>query len=158
MVLADITGYSVGLFIHILAVVVAFGPTFAYGILFSVLPKYPRAAPALLEGIQKVDRYLVTPGTIVVFLAGIYLVTEGNWDGEFFITFGFLAIIVLLGLEHGFFRPQTAKARELAERDLGGGGDTLSDEFQGLSQRVGMVGSLASLIVVLTIFFMTVKL
>ena len=51
MVLANITDYSVGLFIHILAVVLTFGPTFGYGFLFSVLPKYPRAAPGLIQGI-----------------------------------------------------------------------------------------------------------
>jgi uncharacterized membrane protein len=157
MVLADITGYSLGLFVHVVAVVVAFGPTFAYGIFFSVLPKYPRAAPALLEGIQKVDRYLVNAGTIVVLLAGIYMLADGPWDGsESWITIGFVAIIALLGLEHAFFRPQTKRVRELAERDLKSG-DTLSDEFQGLSQRIGMVGSIASLIVIVTIFFMTVK-
>jgi uncharacterized membrane protein len=157
LMLANITGYSVGLFIHILAVVLAFGPTFGYGILFSVLPKYPRATPALLEGIQRIDRYLVTPGLIVVLLAGIYLMSEGNWEGsEAWITVGFVAVIVLFGLQHAFFRPQTAKAKGLAERDLKSG-DALSDEFEALSQRLGTVGPIAGLIVVVTIFFMTVK-
>ena len=32
-------GYKIALFFHI-AAVVALGPTFAYGVLFSVLPKY----------------------------------------------------------------------------------------------------------------------
>ena len=157
MVLANITGYSVGLFIHILAVVLAFGPTFGYGILFSVLPNYPRATPALLAGIQKIDRYLVTPGLVVVLLAGLYVMSEGNWDGsEAFITVGFIAIIALFGLQHGFFRPQTTKAKELAERDLKGS-DTLSAEFEEVSRRLGTVGPIAGLIVVVTIFFMTVK-
>jgi hypothetical protein len=157
MPLATITDYSVGLFIHILAVVLAFGPTFGYGILFSVLPKYPRAAPGLIAGIQKIDRYLITPGLIVILLAGIYLMSEGNWDAsEAFITVGFIAIIALFGLQHGFFRPQEAKARELAERDLKQG-DTLSAEFEEVSRRLGTVGPIAGLIVVVTIFFMTVK-
>jgi amino acid permease len=157
MVLADITGYSVGLFIHILAVVLAFGPTFGYGILFSVLPNYPQATPALLAGIQKIDRYLVTPGLVVVLLAGLYVMSEGNWDGsEAFITVGFVAIIALFGLQHGFFRPQTAKAKALAERDLKAG-DTLSAEFEEVSRRLGAVGPIAGLIVVVTIFFMTVQ-
>lgn len=157
MVLADITGYSLGLFVHILAVVVAFGPTFAYGILFSVLPKYPRSAPAFIEAIRKVDTYLVNPGLVVVLLAGIYLMSDGNWESnETFITIGFLAIIVLFGLQHAFFRPQGRKAQELAERDLKSG-DSLSAEFEEVSRRLGAVGSVAGLIVVVTIFFMTVK-
>jgi len=151
--------YKIALFLHILAVVLAFGPTFGYGILFSVLPDHPRATPALLAGIQKIDRYLVTPGMVVVLLAGIYLIVASDdaWDGsEAFITVGFVAIIALFGLQHGFFRPQTARAKELAERDLKAG-DTLSEEFEEISQRLGTVGPIAGLIVVVTIFFMSYK-
>jgi len=157
MVLANVTGYSVGLFIHILAVVLAFGPTFAYGLIFSVMPKYPRATPAFFDAIRKVDTYLVNPGMIVVLLAGIYVMSKGNWDGgEAFIVVGFLAILVLFGLQHAFFRPQGRKAQELAERDLKQG-DSFSEEFEEISRRLSMVGPLAGLIVVVTIFFMTVK-
>lgn len=157
MVLADITGYSVGLFIHILAVVLAFGPTFAYGLIFSVMPKHPRSAPAFFEAIRKVDNYLVNPGVLVVLLAGIYLMSDGHWDGsEPFLTVGFIAIVALLGLQHAFFRPQGRKAQELAERDLKNG-DGFSPEFEEITRRLSTVGPIAGLIVVVTIFFMTVK-
>jgi hypothetical protein len=157
MASADITGYSVGLFIHILAVVLAFGPTFAYGIIFSIMPDHPRSAPALFDAIRKVDRYLVDPGMLVVLLAGIYLMSDGHWDGsEVFIAVGFVAIVVLFGLQHAFFRPQGRKAQELAERDLRAG-DSFSAEFEEISRRLGTVGPIAGLIVVVTIFFMTVK-
>ena len=157
MVVADITGYSVGLFIHILAVVLAFGPTFAYGLIFSLMPKYPRSAPAFFEAIRKVDTYLVNPAMLVVLLAGIYVMSEGHWDGgELFITIGFIAIVALLGLQHAFFRPQGRKAQELAERDLKQG-DSFSPEFEEITRRLSTVGPIAGLIVVVTIFFMTVK-
>lgn len=150
-------GYKIALFLHILAVVLAFGPTFGYGLFFSVAPQYPRAVPAILAGVQKCDRYLVTPGMIVLLLAGIFLLVDGDWESsEAFITVGFLAIIVLFGLQHAFFMPQTQKARELAERDLESG-DTLSDEFEAVSDRLAKVGGLAGLIVVVTIFFMSYK-
>src|SRR5215203_4330963 len=151
MVLADITGYSLGLFIHILAVVLAFGPTFAYGLIFSVMPKYPRSAPAFFEAIRRVDTYLVNPGMVVVLLAGLYLMSDGGWDGsEAFIVVGFLAIIALFGLQHAFFRPQGQRAKQLAERDLKNG-DTLSAEFEEISRRLGTVGPIAGLIVVVAI-------
>ena len=157
MALANITDYNVGLFIHVLAVVVAFGPTFAYGIVFSLSGKYPRATPALFEATRKVDRYLLEPGMIVILLAGIYLLAEGPWESsEAFITIGFLAIIVLFGLQHGFFRPQGRKAQALAERDLEAG-DTLSDEYMEVARRLAIAGPVAGLIVVVTIFFMIVK-
>jgi uncharacterized membrane protein len=150
-------GYKFALFLHILAVVLAFGPTFGYALFFSVAPQHPRATPAILAGVQKCDRYLVNPGMIVLLLAGIYLLVDGDWEtSEAFISVGFVAIFVLFGLQHAFFQPQTAKARDLAERDLKSG-DTLSDEFEALSERIGKVGGLAGLIVVVTIFFMTYK-
>jgi hypothetical protein len=152
-------GYKIVLFLHILAVVLAFGPTFGYGFFFSVAPQYPSAVPAILAGVQKVDKYLVNPGMIVLLLAGIGLLSasDGVWDGsDAFVVVGFIAIIALFGLQHGFFQPQTRKAKELAERDLKAGG-TLSAEFEALSQRIGQVGGVAGLIVVVTIFFMAYK-
>jgi hypothetical protein len=153
------SGYKIALFLHILAVVLAFGPTFGYALFFSVLPQYPRATPAILAGIQKTDRYLVNPGMIVLLLAGIYLLSasDGVWSGgDAFVVVGFVAIIGLFGLQHGFFQPQTAKAKELAERDLESG-DTLSPEFEALGQKIGQVGTIAGIAVVVTIFFMTYK-
>lgn len=150
-------GYKFALFLHILAVVLAFGPTFGYALFFSVVPQHPRATPAILAGIQKTDRYLVNPGMVVLLLAGIYLLIDGPWEtSDAFIGIGFLAIFVLFGLQHGFFQPKVREARALAERDLKSG-DTLSDEFSALGERIGKVGTLAGLIVVVTVFFMTYK-
>lgn len=151
--------YKLALFLHIAAVVLAFGPTFGYAFFFSVVPKYPRAAPAVLEGIQKADRFLVNPGMVVLLLAGIYLLiaSDGAWDGgDAFISVGFLAILVLFGLQHAFFQPRVRALKEMAERDLERG-DALSDEFEVAGEQVGKVGTLAGLIVVVTIFFMSYK-
>lgn len=150
-------GYKFALFLHILAVVLAFGPTFGYGLFFSVAPQHPRAVPAILAGVQRCDRYLVNPGMILLLLAGIYLLIDGDWEtSEAFIGVGFIAIFVLFGLQHAFFQPQTRKAKELAERDLKDG-EELGPEFQAISQRLSKVGGLAGLIVVVTIFFMAYK-
>lgn len=151
--------YKIALFLHIVAVVLAFGPTFGYGVFFSVAPQYPRATPAILTGIQRCDRYLVTPGMLVLLVAGIYLLiaSDDAWSSsDAFVTVGFLAIIVLFGLQHAFFRPQTAKAKELAERDLEKG-DEFSPEFEEVSERLSNVGKIAGLVVVVTIFFMSYK-
>jgi hypothetical protein len=152
-------GYKIVLFLHILAVVLAFGPTFGYALFFSVAPQYPRAVPAIMAGVQKCDRYLVNPGMVILLLAGIGLLSasDGAWEtSDAFVAVGFVAIIALFGLQHGFFQPQTRKAKELAERDLEKG-DTLSPEFEAVGQRIGQVGGLAGVIVVVAIFFMTYK-
>ncbi len=151
-------GYKLALFLHILAVVLAFGPTFGYGFFVAAAQSAaPRSVPTVLRSIQKIDRYLVEPGLIVVLLAGIYLLADGPWEAsDAFISIGFLAVIALFGLSHGFFRPQTARALELAERDLGSG-ETLSAEYEAVSKRLENGGKLAGLIVVVAIFFMAYK-
>lgn len=152
------SGYKIFLFFHILGVVLL-GSTFGYGILFSVLPKYPRAASALIAAMRKVDRVLVNPAMILILVAGIIvLATSGSvWKGsQFFVVWGFLAIIALFGLQHGFFAPQMAKLQEVADRDLAAG-DTFSDEFQTVSQKIAQVGAATGLLIVVTIFIMAYK-
>jgi uncharacterized membrane protein len=159
MVLASIVdpGYKIALFLHILAVVLAFGPTFGYAFFSTVTRRYPGAAPAVLDGIQKCDRYLVVPGMVVLILAAFYLLADGDWESsQAYISVGFLAYAILLALQLAFFTPQVRRAREIAEGDLKSG-DTLSDEYEEVTERIGKVGSLAGLIVVVTIFFMTYK-
>jgi hypothetical protein len=152
-------GYKIALFFHVVAVVVALGPTFGYGVMFSVLPKYPRAAPALIAGMRKTDRLLVNPGMLLLLIAGIVvLATSGSvWKGsQFFIVWGFLAIIALFGIQHGFFGPQMAKLQEIADRDLAAG-DGFSAEFETTSQKIAQVGAATGILVVLTIFIMSYK-
>lgn len=155
---ATITAYGVGLFIHVLAVVLAFGPTFGYGFFVATAERDdPRSVPTVLRAIQRVDRFLVQPGLLVVLIAGIYLLAKADISaGESWVGVGFLAIIVLFGLSHGLFRPQTARALEIAERDLGAG-DTLSDEYLAISKKLETAGKIAGGIVAIAIFFMVVK-
>jgi uncharacterized membrane protein len=157
-VLATVTAYNVGLFIHILAVVLAFGPTFAYGFFVGFADtKAPASVPAVHRAVRLTNLFLVTPGMIVVLAAGIYLLAEGDISSsESWVTVGFVAILVLFGLVHAYFNPRTRKAIELSERDLAAGGE-LSAEYRSVSAQMARVGQLAGLIVVAAIFFMVVK-
>ncbi len=158
MVLATITGYSVGVFIHILAVVLAFGPTFGLRALFSVLPKYPRAAPAFFEAIRKVDTLPGQPGDDRCPVGRYLPDVEGELGRRAKRSSPSASSRSSLSSASStrFFRPQGRRAQELAERDLKQG-DSFSPEFEEISRRLSMVGPLAGLIVVVTIFFMTVK-
>lgn len=155
---ATITGFSIALFIHVLAVVLAFGPTYGFGFFVSSAEQSePRSVPAVLRGVLQVDRYLITPGLIVILLAGIYMLIDAEISaGESWVSIGFLAVVVLFGMAHGFFRPNTRRALELAERDLGAG-DALSDEYLALSKKLENGGKVAGAIVAITIFFMVVQ-
>lgn len=155
---ATITGFSIGLFIHLLAVVVAIGPTFAYGIFIAVAESSsPRSVPTVLRAIQRHDRMILSPGLVVLLLAGIYMLIDGHISaGESWVTIGFIAIIALFGMMHGYFRPNTAKALELAERDLAAG-ETLSAEYAKISKKLENGGKLAGAIVAIAIFFMVAQ-
>ena len=153
-----LTGFEAGLFIHILAVVVAFGPTFGYGFFISFAERGERTAlPGILRAINSMNMLLVTPAMLVVLLAGLYLVIDNDISmSETYVSVGFLAIILLFGLVHGYFVPRGRRAAELAQRDVDAGGE-LSPEYRALSKQIALVGQLAGLIVAVTIFFMVVK-
>jgi hypothetical protein len=158
MIATAVAFYDVVTWLHILAVVLAFGPTFAYGVFIAVAQREGGVAvPAVARGILTWDRTAGTIGMVVILLTGIYLASD-RWDlSEFFISWGFVAILVLFGLVHGYLLPKTRKAAEVAERDMGGGERKLSSEFDGISAGLSKVGGLAGLIVVVTIYVMTAK-
>ena len=155
---ATITAYGVGLWVHVLAVVLAFGPTFGYGFFMAYADSNaPASVPMVYRAAQMSDRLLVTPAMVVLLLAGIYLLAKGDISaGESWVSVGIAAILVLFGMVHGFFAPRYRRAIEVAERDLAAGGD-LSDEYRAVSRQIARGGQLAGLIVAVTIFFMVVK-
>ena len=157
-VTATITGYGVGLFIHILAVVVGLGTTFGYGFFMAFAERNaPRSIPAVYRASQLSDRFLVTPALIVILVAGIYLLSDGPYSAsDSWVSVGFLAILILFGMIHGYLGPRTRKGIEVAERDLASG-DTLSPEFEAISRQLRIGGQIAGLVIAVTIFFMTVK-
>jgi uncharacterized membrane protein len=153
-----VTSYDVGLFVHIVAVVVGIGATYSYGMVLAYVERQaPKSVPSAYTALQRTDRFIVTPGLIVVLLAGLYLVNKGDISmGESWVVIGLVAVIALLGLTHAYFAPRWRKGIELAERDLKKG-DQLSDEFKANSRQIAIGGGVASLIVLVTIFFMVAK-
>lgn len=156
--LADVTAYNVGVFIHVVAVVVGLGATYAYPVVLAWVERFaPEAVPATYGALQRCDRLLVTPSLIVILLAGFYVVSEGELDlGESWISLGIFTVIVVLGMTHAYFAPRWRKGIELAERDLKAGGE-LSPEFKANSKQMAIAGMGMSLLVLVTIFFMVVQ-
>jgi hypothetical protein len=157
-----VTFYDVVVWLHVSSVVVAFGPTFAFGIYLALAGrKYPRAMPAIIEATTIVNRSLVTIGGALILITGIYLTADAWEFSDFFVGWGILAILVLLGLVHGFFIPNDTRARRAAERDIEAAGPTgevrFSEEFNRTSGASARVGPIAGLIVILTIYVMVAK-
>ena len=161
MPIADIQFYDVVLFVHVTAVVVAFGATFAYPFFQAVVERLsPRSVPAMWRAMHTTDRYLVIPGSLVVLAAGVYMTIDRFDFGYLFITVGLAVIVVLIILGEVFFTRQEDRAIELAERDIAAAGDgevEFSDEYWEVSKAYARVGMLAGLSIILVVFFMTVK-
>lgn len=159
----SVTFYNVVLFIHIAAAVIAFGGTFAYGLVQGVVMRpEQRRHVAFWHRLQhEIGNKLVTPGGVVILLAGIYLAAVGNYDfGEVFVIIGVVIIVALLGAGHAFFAPTELRAAEVAERDIAAAGDgevVLGPEYQALAKKLAAVGIAANLLVLVAIFVMVVK-
>jgi hypothetical protein len=157
-----VTFYDVVVWLHVSAVVLAFGPTFAFGIYAALAArKYPRAMPAVLEGNIMVSRSMVTLGGIVILVTGLYLAGDVWEFSDFFVGWGILAILVLLGLVHSYFIPHDTRALRAAQRDIEAAGPTgeveLGDEFNRESGASARMGPIAGLIIILTIYVMVAK-
>ena len=73
------SAYELVLALHIMAVVSAFGVTFAYPVIFAVGAKARPARMPLLHRIEyTIERWLVNPALLVVLAAGIYLASDGH--------------------------------------------------------------------------------
>jgi hypothetical protein len=169
-VIVDTSAYEVVLAVHIMAVVVAFGVTFAYPIMFAVGARHdPRSLPILHRVEYTVERWLINPGLLVVVLAGIYLASDGHHWSQFYVQWGLGAAIVIGALVGSVMIPTAKRAEVLAERDLASGDAdgrhrqtaqeaiAMSDEYRRLTRRLETVGSLLSVLVLVTILFMAIK-
>jgi hypothetical protein len=162
MVAAEVQFYDVVVWLHVTSVVLAFGPTFAFGIYLTIATRrHPRSIPAILEAQCLVSRTMVTIGGLVILASGIYLAAD-RWEfSDFFIVAGLIAIVILLGLANLYFLPHDNRARAAAERDIEAAGPTgevqFGEEFTRASAASARMGPVAGLIVVVTIYFMATK-
>ena len=74
--------YDIVVFIHVAAVVTAFGVIFVYPL---IVPLTQRSAPDKLPWLHRlqgeIGRKIITPSAAVVLLAGLYMALSG--DGRF---------------------------------------------------------------------------
>lgn len=154
--------YNVVVWLHVTAVVIAFGATFAFGIYIALaVAKHKRSVPAVIEAQTLINRTMVTGGALVILITGLYLAADADLFDTFFVAWGIVATVVLLGLVHGFFLPHDRRALEAARRDIEaappGGEVEFGEEFNRESAASARMGPIAGLIVILTIYVMAAK-
>jgi hypothetical protein len=141
--------------VHIIAVMIAFGVTFAYPIIAVVGERLDRRAMPWFHRVQvALSRRLINPGLLVVLIAGIYLASDEHQWKHFYVQWGIGVVVILGAVEGSFMIPREKKLAELAERDVANGGAQWSPEYLALRKRVGGVGAAMGGLVVVTIFLM----
>lgn len=156
-----VTFYTFVLAAHIASIVIAFGVTFAYPVMYAVgLKREPRTMPGFHRIQDFVGRFVISPFLGLALLCGIYLASKLKVWSDFYVQWGIVVIVLLGGLGGAFFAPRERKLGELAERDVAAAGEgevTFSEEYLSLRRQVAIVGYVANVLVILTIYFMTAQ-
>jgi hypothetical protein len=143
--------YDVVLWVHITAVVTAFGALFAYPVFLTVNAKAPIAERANLHLLQIAFSKRVTgPMVAVVLLAGVYLASDAHVWSKAWVIVPFVMLLVIAGLGATVLRRGEER---LAERSQAG------DEagYAAALSRVLAWTAVTIALVVFTIFVMTAK-
>jgi uncharacterized membrane protein len=147
--------YNVVLFLHIFSAMVAFGVVFSYPLIFASLSR-PGNETHLAWWLRvqiQIDRFVTSTAATLLLACGIYMAAEGPYGFKStFISLGLAFLIVIMGLVGSVLIPAEKKAAVLADA-----GD-FGPDYQRLAQRMRVAGTIASLLVVATVFLMVTKL
>jgi uncharacterized membrane protein len=194
MLILAASAYEIVLAVHVMAIVIAFGWTFALPVVYIVAGRHdPRSLPVLHRIEYTIERFLVNPALVVILGAGIFLASDGHHWSEFFVQWGLGAVIVIGALVGSVMIPTAKRAEQLAraaaERATASAGVSsaataagaalgppatsagaaaaagsmpaeeivLGEDYEAVIRRLNVVGSLLSLLVLVTILFMVVK-
>lgn len=166
MITPAVTFYTFALAVHIAAVVIAFGVTFAYPVMYAVgIRAEPRSMPGLHRIQDAVGKRVISPFLGLALIAGLYLAGKLHSFSHFYVQWGLAVIIVLGALGGAYFAPRERRLAELAERDIAATDERspatksleFSAEYNALRRQVFQVNLLANVLILLTIYFMTAQ-
>lgn len=160
-----ITGYEFSLFIHITAVMVGFGTTFAESIFFPVAAKMsPRHLPLVHRLQLTINQFFAVPALLIVAATGIYQMGELNYDyGDFWVSGSLTIVVIIAILLLGYFIPSDRRLLPMVERDIEAAGEgeiqlsDLSDEYLRKGRMQGVVGSITGILLIVVVYLMVTK-
>ena len=161
--LAVITFYSFVLFVHIAAVVLAFGVTFSHPIVMSVARKGYERHMGFFHRMQEViGQRLIGPLGGLALLAGLYLAIKGPYDfGDPWIGSALLILIVILGVGGGYIGPRDHRLAEMADRDIAAspadGAVRFGRDYERLFAQVRGATLAINALILIAIFLMVTK-
>jgi hypothetical protein len=160
-----VTNYDFSVFVHVTAVVVGFGTTFAESILFPVAMRMSvRHLPYVHRLQLTINQFFAVPALVIVIGTGIYQMGEGNWDyGDFWVSGTMTIVVIIALLLLAYFIPMDRRLLPMVEKEIADAGPgeialtDLSEEYLRKGRIEGMVGALTGVLLIAAIFFMTTK-
>ena len=161
-----VTSYDFSLFLHITAVMVGFGATFAESIMFPVAMKVsPRHLPYVHRLQLAINQYFASPALLVVLATGIYQVSESEaWEiGDGWISATLTIVIVISALLGGYFIPADRRLGPMVQREIDAAGpgeislSDLSPEYQRQGRLEGVAGTLVGILLIVAVYLMVTK-
>jgi uncharacterized membrane protein len=151
--------YDISVWVHVSAVVVGFGATFAEALAFPVAMKVGvRHLPYVHHLQLAINQRLAGPALGLIIVTGIYQTIDADWGfGSFWISATFLIAIVLGGMNGAYFIPTDRRLAAQAQRELDETGN-VSDDYQRKARREGVLGAVAGVLVIAAVFLMVTKL
>jgi uncharacterized membrane protein len=157
-----VTSYDFAVFLHVTAVVVGFGATFAESITFPVAMAMDKRHLPYVHRLQRsINTWFTGPALLVILATGFYQVSDRDWDlGDFWLSTTLTIVVVLSAILGGYFIPEDRRLEAMAIRDIEASGDgeiVLSEEYRRRSRNEGIVGATTGLLIVIAIYLMVTK-
>jgi uncharacterized membrane protein len=145
--IASVSFYNVMVWVHVLAVVIAFGAVFAYPVVGAALRR-SGALQTFHTTWATLWSRVVTPAMVLVLIAGIYLASDGDLWSEGWVSGGVVGIILLFAIA-GVATGWERRAAQLAAANDPG--------YGALAGRLRTAAFAAMILVAVVLFLMVVK-
>jgi len=156
--LATIDAYSISLWLHISAVVVGFGATFAEAVTFPVAMRVGRQHLPYVHQLQLfINQRLASPALVLIIVTGIFQTANHHWGfGHFWISATFAIAIVLGAINGAYFMPTDRRLARVAAQETANGGEP-SAQYLADVRKEAVMGAITGLLVIIAVFLMVTK-
>jgi uncharacterized membrane protein len=157
--------YDASVAIHVMAVIVAFGPLFAFPLFISVTERRDRLSlPVVLRAVNRTERAIVVPAGALLGFTGVYLAIDGpfTFDDDMWMTIGFALYLLVFGTLVLVVEPMRAQAADEADRLLAEAGEddhelALSDAYRARMRLPNALMPAIGIVILFVVYLMEVK-
>jgi uncharacterized membrane protein len=162
VVVTAVTSVELSIFLHVTAVVVGFGATFAESITFPVAMKLDKRYLPYVHRLQRtINSYFAVPALVVVIATGFYQADRFGFSlGDAWLSISLALVAIIAGLNILYFIPEDRRLEEMVTRELAAAGDgeaELSPEYLTASRNTGIAGAITGVMLIVIIFLMVTK-